>query len=64
MNDVRRGLGRIFEGWETVFGNCKVLLGLFSILTREWVGPRPDGSGLESKGVRMVLRSFTGKKEQ
>lgn len=64
MNDVRRGLGRSFEGWEIVFGNCKVLLGLFSILTREWIRPRPDGSGLEKKGVRMVPRSFTGKREQ
>lgn len=51
------------EAWGEVL-KVGVLLGLFNILTREWIRPRPDGSGLENKGVRMVLRSFTGKREQ
>lgn len=54
MSEVRRGLGRIFQDWEIVFGNCMILLGLDSIFTREWVGLRLDG-------VRMMLRSFPGR---
>lgn len=55
---VRRGLGGIFEDWEIVFGDCSVLLGLDSILTREWVGPRPDGAGLERKGAQNDAEKF------
>mgnify|MGYP006976475062 CR=1 FL=1 len=61
MSNVRRGLGGVFQDWEVVFGDCNALLGLDSTLRREWVGPRPGGAGLERKGLRMMLRSFTGK---